>query len=173
MDHLTLLDGLFPQIRHNNLKLALVVPRVVIQELDNLKTKGGSQEKRSKAQNANRWLATQMQPGQRYLRGQKSTKAPSGRLSVSILGGRWIGVARFRLLNYQLEDENNDDLIINYCKEVQQITLPLGGRVTLLTNDHNCRAKAQSAGKLSPPIPIGIIDISTYRNTHSRTKEPN
>jgi predicted ribonuclease YlaK len=95
MDHLTLLDDLFPQIRHNNLKLALMVPRVVINELDNLKTNGGSQEKRSKAQNANRWLATRMQPGQRYLRGQKSTKAPSGRLSVSVLGSRWIGVARF------------------------------------------------------------------------------
>lgn len=85
MDHLTLLDDLFPQIRHNDLKLALMVPRVVINELDNLKTNGGSQEKRFKAQNANRWLATQMQPGQRYLRGQKSTKVPSGRLSVSAL----------------------------------------------------------------------------------------
>src|SRR5258706_12602935 len=98
MDHLTLLDGLFPQIRHNNLKLALMVPRVVIDELDNLKTNGGSQEKRFKAQNANRWLATQMQPGQRYLRGQKSTRASSGRLFVIIFGGRWIGVVRFRLL---------------------------------------------------------------------------
>ena len=87
MDHLTLLDGLFPQIRHNNLKLALMVPRVVIHELDNLKTNGGSQEKRFKAQNANRWLATQMQPGQRYLRGQKSTNTSSGRLFVSIFGG--------------------------------------------------------------------------------------
>jgi PIN domain len=94
MDHLTLLDDLFPQIRHNNLKLALMVPRVVINELDNLKTNGASQEKRAKAQNANRWLAMQMQPGQRCLRGQKSTRAPGGRHSVSAWGGRWFGVAR-------------------------------------------------------------------------------
>ena len=85
MDHLTLLDDLFPQIQHNNLNLALMVPRVVINELDNLKANGGSQEKRFKAQNANRWLAAQMQPGRRYLRGQKTTKAPNGRLSVSVL----------------------------------------------------------------------------------------
>src|SRR5260370_24330965 len=93
MDHLSLLDDLFPQIRHNNLKLALMVPRVVINELDNLKTNGGSQEKRSKAQDANRWLAMRMQPGQRYLRGQKSTSTPSGRLSVSVFEGSvvWSG----------------------------------------------------------------------------------
>ena len=95
MDHLTLLDDLFPQIRHNNLKLALMVPRLVINELDNLKANGGSHEKRSKAQNANRWLAAQMQPGQRYLRGQKGTRAPNRRLSVSALRSLWFGVARF------------------------------------------------------------------------------
>ena len=94
MDHLTLLEGLFPQIQHNDLKLALMVPRVVINELDNLKT-SGAPEKRFKAQNANRWLATQMQPGRRYLRGQKSTKVPNGRLSVSVFSSIPMGSPDF------------------------------------------------------------------------------
>lgn len=71
ISHLPLLKSLINSMARQRLCMALMLPKVVIQELNWIKEKNGSDSLRRKAQDANGFILRELQAGLNLVRGQK------------------------------------------------------------------------------------------------------
>lgn len=81
ISYLPLLRELVNSIARQRLPMAVMLPRVVVSELNFLKERNSNATTRAKAQEANAWLLLQARSGSGHVRGQKEEDQQTKRRS--------------------------------------------------------------------------------------------